>query len=103
MSRRGKIITALLLIVATLVIVVTVVIVAAFLFLRQSGDTQAIGAATAVGVPTGPATTKSIGREGGSITSADGRISVNVPPNAVSRAINFSVQSITNLANGGLG
>ena len=103
MSRRAKIITALVLIVATIVIVVTVVIVAAILFLRQSGDTQAIGTATAVGVPTGPSTTKSIGPEGGSLTSPDGRISVKVPPNAVAAAVDFGVQPITNLGPGGVG
>ena len=103
MSRKRKLITAVILFVGVVGLVVIVVIVAGILFLRQSPDTQAIGAATSVGVPTGPSTTKSIGPEGGSLTSADGRISVNVPPNAVAAAVDFGVQPITNLGQGGVG
>jgi hypothetical protein len=59
--------------------------------------------ATAAGAPNGPATTKSIGPAGGSIASPDGRITVDVPPNAVSGPVDFSIQPITNLAHGGVG
>jgi hypothetical protein len=50
---------------------------------RNGGDTVAMSGATAVGVPKGPATTKSIGPAGGSLASSDGRITIDVPPNAV--------------------
>lgn len=81
----------------------TVATVAYILFLRPSGDTEAMSGATAVGVPNGPATTKSIGPAGGSIASPDGRIVVDVPPNALPGPVDFSIQPITNLAHGGRG
>jgi|GEM_PF-1650854 len=103
MFNRKRLITALILVVATIVIVIAVAVVAGILFLRSSGDTVAMASATKVGVPNGAPTTKSIGPKGGSIASADGRITVDVPPNAVSSPLNFSIQPITNLAQGGRG
>src|SRR5690242_10099979 len=103
MSNRKRLITALVLVVATIVIVIAATVIAGILFLRPSGDTVAMATATAVGVPKGTPTTKSIGPAGGSLASSDGRITVNVPPNAVSSPLNFSIQPITNLAQGGRG
>ncbi len=67
------------------------------------GDAEITFAKTDVGTPTGPATMKSIGPAGGSISSPDGRITVNVPPNDVPGDVQFSIQPITNQAQGGLG
>jgi hypothetical protein len=101
MANRKRLVTAAVLVVATIAIVIAVAIVAG-IFLRGSSDTVAMPA-TAVGVPNGTATTKSIGPAGGSIASPDGRITVDVPPNAVSGPVDFSIQPITNLAHGGVG
>jgi hypothetical protein len=89
--------------VATITIVIVEGTVAAVFFLSPSGDTDAMPGATAVGVPNGPVTTKSIGQAGGSIASPDGRITVTVPPNAVPGSVEFRIQPITNLTHGGLG
>lgn len=103
MRRKKGLFTVIILVVATITIVVAVATVGGILFLFASGDTVAILSATGVGAPTGPATTKSIGPEGGTIASPDGRITVEVPPNAVRDPIDFSIQPITNLAHGGVG
>ena len=70
---------------------------------KSSGDAEITFPKTDVGTPNGPAMTKSIGPAGGSIASPDGRITVKVPPNEVPVAIEFSIQPITNQAQGGLG
>ncbi len=103
MFNKRRLIIAAGLVVATITIVIAVAIVAGILFLRSSGDTVAMASATAVGVPNGPATTKSIGPAGGSITSTDGRITVDVPPNAVTATVDFRITPITNLGKGGVG
>lgn len=68
-----------------------------------SKSNEFVTVATEVGEATGPAATKSIGPEGGSIASPDGRMTLKIPPNVVPAAINFSIQPITNKAEGGLG
>lgn len=103
MLNKKRLITTTVLVVATIMIVAAVAIVAGIFFLRGSSDTVAMPGATSVGVPNGPATTKSIGPAGGSIASPDGRIVVDVPPNALSGPVDFSIQPITNLAHGGAG
>lgn len=103
MFGKRRVILVVVLIVATITIVIAVATVAGIFFLRGSSDTVAMSGATAVGVPNGPATTKSIGPAGGSIASPDGRITVDVPPNALPGPVDFSIQPITNLARGGLG
>src|SRR6266542_378298 len=102
MLNKKRLIIAGVLVLATITIVIAVAIVAVILF-RASGSTIAMPGATAVGVPSGPATTKSIGPAGGSIASADGRIVVDVPPNTVTGVVDFSIQPITNFAHGGVG
>ncbi|HEU4697592.1 MAG TPA: hypothetical protein VFS40_00270 [Gemmatimonadales bacterium] len=57
---------------------------------------------TAVGQPTGAAVTATIGPEGGTLASADGKLTVTVPAGAVSAATTFSVQPVENLAHGAL-
>jgi hypothetical protein len=54
------------------------------------------GVATPVGTPDGAAIQKTIGTEGGAITSTDGRITVTIPAGAVSSAQQFSIQPISN-------
>jgi len=103
MLNKRRLVTAAVLVGATIAIVIAVAIVAGIFFLRPSADTVAMTAATTVGVPNGPATKRSIGPAGGSIISPDGRITVDVPPNAVSTPVDSSIQPITNLAHGGVG
>jgi hypothetical protein len=55
------------------------------------------------GTPTGPAVTQSIGPEGGSLTSADGVLTVTIPGGAVATATEFTIEPITNQAHGGIG
>lgn len=73
------------------------------LFSGSSKDAEIALAKTEVGKPTGPATSKTIGPEGGSVSSPDNRITLKIPPNVVPDAVNFSIQPITNQAAGGLG
>ncbi|MBO0952524.1 hypothetical protein [Fibrella forsythiae] len=47
------------------------------------------------GKPVGPAVQKTIGPEGGSLTSGDGTLSLRIPAGAVASATTFSVQPIT--------
>lgn len=65
--------------------------------------TDTVAVVTAVGTPDGQAATASIGPAGGSLPSADGRLTVIVPPGAVTSNTTFSVQPITNQAPGGIG
>lgn len=60
-------------------------------------------AITPVGTPVGSATSKTIGPAGGSISSPDGRMELNIPAGALSTNTNISVQPITNTAPGGIG
>jgi hypothetical protein len=60
-------------------------------------------ATTAQGTPTGQPVSQSIGPAGGSITSADNRLTVTVPPGAVASATTLSIQAITNQTPGGVG
>jgi hypothetical protein len=103
MFNKKRLIAVLVLVAAMILIVIAVTVVVGMLFMRSSGNTVAMASATAVGVPNGKATTKSIGPAGGSLASADGRITIDVPPNAVPSPLNFSIQPITNLAQGGMG
>ena len=54
------------------------------------------GVPTPVGTADGVATQKTIGAEGGAITSTDGRIKLTIPAGAVSSAQQFSIQPISN-------
>lgn len=58
---------------------------------------------TEVGEPTGDATTASIGPAGGTISSSDGNITVNIPANALSATTAITIQPITNNAPLGVG
>jgi hypothetical protein len=57
----------------------------------------------AKGDPQGTATTQMIDAAGGSITSADGRITLDIPAGALAAATTISVQPITNTTPNGMG
>ena len=101
MTKR-KLLVAGAIIVAAVLVVLLVLVISSMWILRSRSKSAALDR-TEVGAPKGSATTKTIGAEGGSISSPDGRITVDVPPKAVSDAVNFSIQPITNMAPGGLG
>jgi hypothetical protein len=60
---------------------------------------------TAIGEPIAgmTATSATIGATGGTVTSSDGRVTVNFPAGALSADATISVQPISNLAHGGIG
>jgi hypothetical protein len=55
------------------------------------------------GIPDGPKVTKIIGATGGTIATADKKITLTVPPGAVAAATEFSIQPITNTIPGARG
>lgn len=55
------------------------------------------------GTPTGDPVTATIGPEGGSLTSADGRLTLNVPAGALAEDTQISIQPITSTAPHGVG
>lgn len=59
--------------------------------------------ATPVGTPTGTAISAVIGAAGGSLSAADGRITVTVPAGALASDTSIGIQPISNNAHGGLG
>ncbi|MCF0074219.1 hypothetical protein LZD49_27290 [Dyadobacter sp. CY261] len=61
------------------------------------------GTVTAFGKPIGPATTKTIGPEGGSLTTNDGKLTLTIPSGALSKSTPFSVEPIENTAMVGVG
>jgi hypothetical protein len=58
---------------------------------------------TAPGLADGPAVSKAIGTSGGTISSVDGKISINIPQGAISDNQTITVQPITNKLESGLG
>ena len=60
-------------------------------------------APAAKGDPQGTVTTQMIDAAGGSVTSADGRLTLNIPAGALASATAFSVQPITNTTPNGMG
>ena len=66
-------------------------------------DTTAQPAVTAIGKPDGKIAEMQIGKDGGSITSSDGKAVLIIPAGAVSKKTNFSIQPITNLMPNGNG
>lgn len=58
---------------------------------------------TAVGVASGVAASATIGDAGGSVVSADGKMTVNIPAGALANDTLITIQPITNKAHGGMG
>jgi hypothetical protein len=80
----------------------------AFILLLVSGNILAQEAVvkpaiTDIGKPDGEKATMSIGKDGGSITSADGKVKLVIPAGAVTKKTNFSIQPATNLMPNGIG
>ena len=71
-------------------------------FSSTTGD-ELIFAATEVGSPVGEKVTKDIGPAGGTLSSTDGRLTLTVPPNAVTKNVSFSIQPISNNVEDGVG
>jgi hypothetical protein len=102
MSRKRLLITLAAAVCAVLAIVIVSAIIVG-VWLMRSSKSKATSVPNAIGTPKGSPTKKAIGPAGGSISSPDGRITVNVPQQAVSEAVDFSIQPLTNMAPGGLG
>ena len=66
-------------------------------------DTTAKRAITEIGKPDGEKTEIKIGKDGGSITSSDGKMKLIIPAGAVSKKTTFSIQPATNLMPNGNG
>jgi hypothetical protein len=58
---------------------------------------------TAVGTPTGPAASQTIGPTGGSVASGDGKLTVTIPAGALATATDVTIEPITALAPWALG
>ncbi len=77
----------------------------------SAGDTSAfpvppgtvLPLATAAGTPTGTVSTFPIGPAGGFLASADGVLTLTVPPAALTGTVDFTIQPITNETPGGSG
>lgn len=94
MFRKGYLIVALILVVSCL---------GCGLFSDNGSDAEVVFAPTEVGTPEGDKVTKQIGPAGGTLASADGRLTLTVPQNALPETVAFSIQPITNKAGNGLG
>jgi hypothetical protein len=58
---------------------------------------------TPVGQPTGNAVSKQIGAAGGSLSSANGRVTLTIPAGALSANTTISIQPVENTAPNGIG
>lgn len=61
----------------------------------SADDPEILYPKTGVGTPTGPPVSKTIGPEGGMLTSADGKLTITVPRGSVMGNTQFSIQPIT--------
>lgn len=66
-------------------------------------DTTSKPAITGQGKPNGTKKEMKIGKEGGSLSSTDGKLSLTIPEGAISKKTNFSIQPVTNLMPNGNG
>lgn len=84
---------------------ILVLILAALACNRKSAskDAEVVYAPTEIGTPVGDKMTKVIGAAGGTLSSPDGRLTLTVPPNALSETTTFAIQPITNKMGNGLG
>ena len=100
---RTKLLIGCTVSVMAFIAIVAVVAVALVMWRVRSSPTRVARKSTPLGTPKGSPLTKTIGADGGSISSADGRITLTIPPHAVSNTTNFSIQPFTNTAPGGAG
>ncbi len=103
MANKGLLIALSISAITIIGIVAVVLIIGGLWLWRSSGKQTPSLAGTKVGNSKGSAVTKTIGRDGGSVSSADGRITVTVLPNSVTDNKEFSIQALSNMAQGGLG
>src|SRR5882724_5183128 len=68
-----------------------------------SGSDNPTPAITTIGTPVGNPVTGNIDASGGSLTSADGKLGLVIPPGALSASTAISIQAVTNTAPGGVG
>ncbi|RRB04644.1 hypothetical protein [Larkinella rosea] len=61
------------------------------------------GTVTEIGQPLGGLVSKTIGPEGGTIATADGKVQLVLPAGALGKATNITIQPITNTAPNGIG
>src|SRR5713101_6531496 len=103
MSKKRKIIIALGVI--TIGVFVSILIIGAVAYRLYSSKTsdEVVFAATEVGTPVGDKVTKDIGPAGGTLVSPDGRLTLTVPPNALTETLPFAIQPVTNKFEAGLG
>jgi hypothetical protein len=66
-------------------------------------DTTNIPFITPIGDTAGSPVSASIGANGGTLTSSDGRVQLIIPPGALSQTTNITIQPILNYCPGGLG
>lgn len=69
----------------------------------SSGPVEMVLSATEVGAAQGEKISKEIGPGGGTLSSADGRLTLTVPAGALTETLQFAIQPITNKAGNGLG
>jgi hypothetical protein len=62
-----------------------------------------VGVSTATGIATGQPTTQPIGPEGGTVVSADGKLTVTIPAGALATESPISITGVGNFAPGGIG
>lgn len=86
-----------------LISIVFAIFASACSLISDKGGEEIVFSATEVGTPVGDKVSKEIGPAGGTLISPDGRITLTVPPNAVSGATSFSMQPISNTAVNGMG
>jgi hypothetical protein len=70
---------------------------------KAAEDTAATPVITAIGKPNGKKSAITINKDGGSLKSSDGMLELIIPPGAVSKKTDISVQPITNLMTNGNG
>ncbi|MFD2519471.1 hypothetical protein [Emticicia soli] len=61
------------------------------------------GTPTEIGKPLGATTSKTIGAQGGSISTADGKLTLTFPAGALSKETNITIRPVENKAWGGVG
>lgn len=66
-------------------------------------EPDAPGVTTPIGIPNGIPVSKTIGNAGGSLSSADGKIELNIPAGALTVNTEITIQSVTNHCPGGIG
>lgn len=70
---------------------------------NQPGQETGTGTVTDVGQPEGALVSQTIGPEGGTLTTVDGKIKLVIPAGAVSQATTITIQAITNHSPNGIG